>query len=244
MNRTVTTSLAAAAATLAFAAAHARAAPVLIDFGNDDSFRGVSTPSPDADGNFWTSVWSGAFYTDLVDADGNATTTDFGFSSAAGTDYFNGPSGATQDPTATVYDDAALGLLGADEALYDYYVSSTFQIQGLDPSFTYDLALFGSHKFNNDDVTRYTAYDDSSFTNPVASVDLTVGVGSAHNTDTVAMLTGLVPDANGILYIGFAGANGGSGYLNAMSVTTVIPEPAAAAVGVAGLGLLLVRRRA
>lgn len=226
MTATIRCLLVAAAASAASATG---ATTILIDFGNDSSFRGASVASPDGNGNHWTSVWSGAFYPDLVDKSGVPTAIDFGFdgSLVTGTDYFNGPSGATADPTASVYNAAALGDLGVDEAVYDYYVSSRFQIQQLDLAKTYDLEFFGSHKFNNDNTTRYTVYTDGSFTTPVASVDLLVGVNADHNQEMTASLTGLSPAPDGILYVEFVGANGGSGYLNAMSVTEVIPEPSA-----------------
>lgn len=201
----------------------AHAQTVLFDFGNANSFRGEDVTNPDSAGAYWNSVWSGAFYPDVIDSSGTSTSIDFGFSSATGTDYFNGPSGATADPAATVYDASALGALGVDEAVYDYYVNSTFQLQQLDPKKTYDLTFFGSHKFNNDNTTRYTVYSDSSLTNVVASAELQVGVGSAHNKDQVVTISGLAPQANDILYVGFEGANGGNGYLNALQVTAVAP---------------------
>ena len=40
---------------------------ILVDFGNDLSYRGASTPSPDGNGNYWNSVWSGAYYPGLTD---------------------------------------------------------------------------------------------------------------------------------------------------------------------------------
>ncbi len=238
--KTITT-----AALLAVAAGMASAEVVLIDFGNDISFRGASVPGGvDSNGNSWNSVWSGAFYTDLLNTDGVGSGINFGFSSATGTDYFNGPSGADQDPGATVYNAAALGLLGVDEAVYDYYVSSTFQIQGLEAGKTYDLTFFGSHKFSDDATSRYTAYTDGSFSTALDSVDLDVmdaAMPWLHNEDTTASLTGLTADADGIIYIGFAGANGGSGYLNAMSIT-VVPAPGAFTLLAAG-GFLSARRR-
>lgn len=102
----------------------AQADVILVDFGNNLSYRGTNTVSPDANGNFWNSVHSGAFYADLVDQNNNATSMDLGFDAATGTDYFNGPSGATEDPAATVYNAGALGNLGVNEAVYDYYVNS------------------------------------------------------------------------------------------------------------------------
>lgn len=237
-----------AMAVVAGLAATAAAQTILIDIGNADSFRGVSTPSPDSNGNYWTSVWSGAFYPDVVDINGNATQVDFGFSSAAGTDSYNGPAGPTDVGTPasnvpnTDIDAAALGNLGVKEAAFDFYVSSTFQIQGLDLAKTYDLTLFGSHKFNNDNTTRYTIYTDGSFSTPVTSADLLIGVDADHNRDTVATLSGLSPQADGIIYVGFAGANGGSGYLNSLQISAV-PEPTSLLLLASGLGLVLGMRR-
>lgn len=223
----------------------ARADVILVDFGNNLSFRGTNTVSPDANGNFWNSVHSGAFYADLVDQNNNATAIDLGFDATTGTDYFNGPSGATQDPSATVYNAGALGNLGVNEAVYDYYVNSRFQLQQLDPTKTYSLTFFGSHKFNTDTQTLYTVYTDNTYTIPLASILLTIGTtGSDHNQDTVATISGLTPQAGNALYIGFAGSGGNNGYLNAMEIN-VVPEPGSLLLlGMGGLLLTTLRRRA
>ncbi|TWT77249.1 hypothetical protein Pla123a_19060 [Posidoniimonas polymericola] len=226
------TAACAAAALIVLGCSAVQAESWLIDLGNDASYRGASTPSADANGNYWTSVWSGAFYQDLPNSDGVTTAVDFGFTTPGGTDSYNGPAGATdggQPPSNSVYDAAALGDLGVDEAVYDFYTNSTFQIQELQVGGLYDLTFFGSHKYNGNNTTRYTVYTDASFTTPVASVDLVVGVDDLHNQDTVATLSGVSPAADGILYVGFGGAGGGEGYLNAIQLTAV-PEPASLAL--------------
>jgi PEP-CTERM motif len=203
---------------------------VLLDLGNSSSFRGVNVTNPDANGHHWNSVWAGAFYPNIVDINGNATPIDFGFSADGGNDSFNGPAGVTSNPptaaeiAATDIDAAALGNLGVKEAAMDFYVNSRFQIQQLDPAKRYNITFFGSHKFNNDNTTRYTIYTDGTFTTPVASADLLVGVDNSHNRDRVVTISSLAPQAGNILYVGFAGANGGNGYLNALEITA-IPEP-------------------
>src|SRR6478736_1161731 len=73
----------------------ARSQTVLIDFGNDDSFRGATIHNPDANGSYWTSMRTGFFYQDLVDIHNIHTTIDFGFSTGVGTDSYNGPAGPT-----------------------------------------------------------------------------------------------------------------------------------------------------
>ena len=196
---------------------------ILIDFGNDSSYRGVDTPSPDGNGNYWNSIWSGAYYAGLTDIGGNPTSINLGFSSAGGTDYYNGPSGATQDPAAVDIDPVALGNLGVNEAVYDYYVSSSFEIQNLDPTKTYNLTFYGSHKFNSDPTTLYEVYTDNTYTTLVDSTSLYVhqaGSPWLHNRDTVASLNGLSPQVGNILYIKFIGSGEDNGYLNCMRIET------------------------
>lgn len=245
----------AVAACMGLVVAVANADIVLVDFGNDDSFRGLSQVGVDDNGNTWNSVWSGAFYSGLLDINGDATTINLGFSSAPGTDSFNGPAGDTTtgapdflfDPTTVdnvTIDATALGLLGGSAAAaFDFYVDSTFQIQNLNPAFTYNLTFFGSHKFNTDDTTRYTVYTDNTYSVPVDTADLVVGVGSAHNQDTTVTISGLSPQTGNTLYIGFEGADGtSSGYLNAMQIE-VIPEPGTLVLLTCGALVLWMKRR-
>src|SRR3954465_10053436 len=103
------------------------AAPVLIDFGNNQSFRGASVVNPDQNGNQWTSMRTGVFYQNLIDATGTPTTIDFGFSTPVGTDSYNGPAGPTVNSPltqaeidATDIDQAALGILGVKAAAVDF----------------------------------------------------------------------------------------------------------------------------
>lgn len=222
---------------------------VLVDFGNGISWRGVNAPGPDANGNYWNSVWSGAYYPGLVDIAGSATSINFGFSSAGGTDSYNGPAGVTSNPptpaeiAATDIDAAALGNLGVKEAAMDFYTNSTFEIQGLDPTKKYNLTFYGSHKFGGV-TTVYSVFTDGSYTTLVDSVNLDVTNAAMpwlHNRDTVATLSGLSPQTANILYVKFEGIEGSEGYLNCFQITEV-PEPATLLLLVAG-GLLARRRQ-
>ena len=46
--------------------ASASAQTVLIDFGSNTSYRGLSVPNPDTNGNYWNSVQPGIFVENLV----------------------------------------------------------------------------------------------------------------------------------------------------------------------------------
>jgi hypothetical protein len=205
---------------------------VLLDFGNNQSYRGTNTPSPDIHGNFWNSVWAGALNSPLTNAAGGVTTMGLGFDAAAGTDYYNGPSGATQNPSACVIDTDALGYLGINEDVYDYYVNSTFQIQGLDPKKAYSLTFFGSHKYSDSDYTTHSVCCDASYSRVVTSINLYVqspGNPGAHNSNKVATISGISPQTNGIIYIKFQGTNSNpsvGGYLNCMQIVELTPTNA------------------
>ena len=221
--------------------APAYGATVLVDFGNDTSYRGVSTPSPDLNGNSWNSVDSSIWNGGLVDISGNPTAMGLGFTAVAGTDYYNGPSWDVQDPAAVVIDAAALGNLGVNEAAYDYYVTSNFEVQGLDPSKTYNLTFYGAHIHNSDDTTVYSLYTDATHTSLIDSTSLNVWNDQPwmHNQNEVATISGVTGQTG--LYLGFIGAAGGDGYLNAMQIEEV-PEPATMALLFVG-GLLVRKRR-
>jgi hypothetical protein len=228
------------------AAVSAQAETVLIDFGSNTSFRGASVVNPDVNGNSWNSMQPGLFYSNLLDTTGAATTIDFGFSTPVGTDSFNGPAGVTANTPLTPaeiaaadIDTAALGNMGIKEAAVDFAaeVNTRFEIQELDPAKVYDLSFFGSHKFSTDDATRYSIYSDNTYTNVVATGTLNVqtpGSPNLHNRDTILTLSNIAPQTSNILYVQFTGANGGTGYLNALRIVAV-PEPATLSMLAVGL---------
>jgi len=226
-------------------------AKVLIDFGNNSSYRCAATANPDTNGNYWNSVWSGAYYSNMLNADGTTGTIGFGFgSTVGGVDSYNGPAGATDASgtpnylyTNAVINAAALGDLGIKSAAFDFYVSSTFTLQNLEPTKTYNLTFFGSHKYNANNTTIYyvCSSDNYDIVTAVASASLLVGVNADHNQDRVVTISNVVPQFANSIWIKFQGSAGGAGYLNAMKID-VIPEPMAL-LGGFGLVLGLVARR-
>jgi hypothetical protein len=216
---------------------------VLIDFGSDTSYRGLSVDNPDDNGNYWNSLQPGLFVPNLIDIDNNGTTIDLGWDTPVATDSYNGPAGATteefyQDEVVnTVIDPVALGNLGgALEGPFDYaagyngveHFPVRFQIQGLNPAATYDLTFYGAHSFSNDATTVYTVYSDDTYSTPVASTSLVVHLDEftffEPNRDRVATITGVAPQADNILYIQFVGETGFGGYLNDMQIVASAPS--------------------
>jgi hypothetical protein len=214
--------------------ANAAAAPVLIDFGNDQSFRGATVHNPDQHGNYWNSMRTGVFYQNLVDTTNTPTTIDFGFSTPVGTDSYNGPAGPTAgqplsqaEIDAADIDETALGILGVKAAAVDYVAEfeCRFEIQQLDPAKKYNLTFYGSHKFSNNDSTVYTVFTDNTYTTEVASGSLLVqnhDMPWLHNRDTVRTLSNIAPQTSNILYVQFTGDQGSFGYLNSMMISEAV----------------------
>jgi hypothetical protein len=222
----------------------------LLDFGNDITYRSISVSNPDVNGHYWNSLsWN--YVPSLIDIQGNSTSMAYGLDLLGGVDSYNGPAGDTSAGVPAtigncVFNPTALGNLGVTNAVYDYFASAKFQLQGLDPTKQYKLTFFGSHKFSTDDATVFSVYSDGTYSTSLQSVSLNVQTPDSpwlHNEDTVAVLNNVSPQPDTIMYIGFAGANGNLGYLNAMQIE-VVPEPATfALVGLGLLGVVALRRR-
>ncbi len=226
-----------ALAVLVEQASFAATQTALIDFGSTSSYRGLSVNNPDSNGNYWNSVQPGLLVPDLIDLGNRKTALQLGWDTPVGTDSYNGPAGATEDDVPleeqvldTFIDPVALGNLGgALEAAWDYAAGDNgmsffpvrFQIQRLNPSAMYDLTFFGSHSFSNDATTVYTVYSDDTYVTPVATASLDIQDPENFfepNRDRVAVINGVSPQADNILYIELVGSTGKAGYLNAMQI--------------------------
>jgi hypothetical protein len=237
----------------------AEAQSVLIDFGNDSTFRGVTSP-----GN-WNSVAFG-FFANLKNSDGNSTTIDWAPDSLGDTDSFNSIAGATTNPVTAgeiATADAAinkttLGVLGVAQAAIDFFKSNNgvtsvgrFQLQQVSPGQLYDLTFYGTRQFvaAGNEQTRYSVFSDSSYSTLLGSTTLntgtTNGTGNPGNTATISNLVG-PSNANNIFYIQWEGVNDSTqGYINSMSITAV-PEPTSIALfglGALCLGTFALRRK-
>jgi hypothetical protein len=116
---------------------------LLIDFGSNTSFRGLSVPNPvtstssanpAAQGKYWNSLQPGLLASNLIDTTNVATTVQIGWDTPVGTDSYNGPAGPTQPvppqfPTYASYlpftdidetPTSPLGDLAVKEAAFDF----------------------------------------------------------------------------------------------------------------------------
>jgi hypothetical protein len=229
---------------------------ILVDFGSDTSFRGLSQHGADSNGNYWNSLQPGLIAPALVDIANVATPTQIAWDTPVASDSYNGPAGPTSPAPPgfphyydflplTDIDATALGNMGGSlSAAFDFAASpglgthdingqltdnkTRFQIQGLDPTKTYDLSFFGSHKYSNDTQTVYSVYSESTYTTQVGTTTLNVqdpADPSAHNRDTIATISGLVPASNTILYVQFVGSSGDLGYLNELRIAATGVAP-------------------
>ena len=220
----------------------------LIKMGDNQSNQGTNAPSPDSNGNYWNSVDSSQFFPSLTNIDGSVGVSwavAFGFEvgEVGNTGASNGPAGPVPPgtPANCVIDAAALGDLGIQQAVFNYYVNSEFELQGLYPSRTYTLTFFGSHSQSPSDYTVYSIFTNSSYTmleTAVAQYAQYPGNPGVPNSNMVISAT-VLPWTNGTLYVQFLGTNtvgggigtnGAGGYLNCMQVTqgpsTNAPPPA------------------
>jgi len=221
----------------------AYAGTILIDFGASGAgwYGGASVVGADANGNYWNSVTSGTYYSNLVDTTGTTTTVGgFGFLTGMAFGSYNGPAGATSNPLTQSQIDATVftadaGMFGVKEALVDYIKTSVsapkvqWVVNGLDSSLLYNVKFYGSAKYQNDYATRLNVYSDNTFSSGSLLATVTSNYQSPTqawviNTSDIGTLNNLT--TTGSLYFEMEGANGGTGLMNVMSIETVaIPEP-------------------
>lgn len=230
---------------------------ILIDFGNNATFRGVSSP-----GN-WNSVGYG-YVANLIDSNGSATSLDWAPDGLGNTDSFNSLVGATSNPVTAgeisladaALNKTSLGALGVAQAAIDYLKSDNFttnvgrfQIQQLTPGQLYNLTFYGTKQFvaSGNEQTKYSVFDDSSYSSLLGSGVLTTGTtnnaGNPSSTVTIPNLTG-PSNANNIFYVQWEGVNNSSeGFINSLAIVAV-PEPSTwAMLGIGAVGVVLAGRR-
>jgi hypothetical protein len=226
-------------AVLLFAPA-AWAQVVLIDFGNNNSYRSTNVVNPGVSNAYWNSLDPGQpgvpqSYANLINTNNLATTIDIAFSNVAPQsgwgmcDSYNGPAGTSLDFNTSDVDGNVLGVMGQKAAVFDFYVNGKFTLSDLPVNTYYSFTFFGSHKYNNNNTTTYRVHTNNWGVNAYVwawTNALIVGDNANHNRDKVATIANVVPQANNTVMIACRDAAGGNyGYLNCMKIED-FPGPA------------------
>jgi hypothetical protein len=119
-----------------------------------------------------------------------------------------------------------LGTLAVPEATGDFFFFETpddpgaLSLTGLDPDGSYTLRLFASRATDAEvRVTRYHVTGAAAATTTLTTTGPDVGTdGYDGNDDTVAVLTGLQPDAWGQLHVDVARETGQYAYLSLLEI--------------------------
>ena len=196
---------------------------LLIDFGPNDGVNGHAMTSPDSNGRYWNNFvppyYAGAVLKNLVDSHSSRTTTvalaiTKGFVSCNGINH-----GGLFTPD--------YGLLGHFAQVYateDFFHTQTggssLKIYGLNKASVYTLRFFGTREGDELRVTRFTAKaGNGNYSTNMVTTGTDVGTGGYDgNNDTIAELTGLVPDELGCIYVDIANVTGTQCYISIMEV--------------------------
>jgi hypothetical protein len=218
--------------------------------GTDNIFLGTQGPSSTADMRAWNYFYpgvvdnsgqsAGASFTDLYTSGSVATTVDFTIS-GPGNIAYSGLGWGSPAPSNLI--NSSFVRAGAG-------VTRTFSFAGLNPSFTYDLYLFGLGDFNAPG-TEFTVTDNVGTTSQSTtgwSGMVTSGTGAVpwQLGKSYVVFTGLTPTVSGSMNGTWADSvakPGESAGFNGFQLVAV-PEPSSlAGLGVIGIGLAAVIRR-
>ncbi len=197
---------------------------LLIDFGPDDSVNGTTTPSPDANENYWNNVTEEAAGDDpvyLVDNTGN--TTDI-YLVVRSTFLGNG----ILDGGLLAPDAALLGEFAVSTATQDHFYqthSGSLVIGGLDRSTGYVFKFFGTRSSQEERITRYKLQgsNTATLTLQTSGTDLG-GPGYNGNTQKTAVSDPIKPDRYGDISITVSAASGSFCYLGIMKIEPQVTD--------------------
>ena len=183
---------------------------VLVDFG------GVATPSPTS-GRHWNNASaSSPLITNLVNSGGTNSGVRLEFTSGV----------VTNNDNLAVLPSAALGVFNLSNAVVDGMFTSdantgtTLKLSGLSRSNTYQLKLFGSRADPERRLTLYRVTGQTTNETTLVTSGTNMNTGTTNfNQTMVAVLTNLVPDTNGTLWVNYRVVGGSFAYLNAMELS-------------------------
>jgi hypothetical protein len=200
---------------------------VLADFGPNDVTNGNSTPSPDANGNYWNNILNNTAVADtfrLVDKTNVAT----GIKLKVGPNFLtNGiATGGLLAPSA-----ALLGQYAIATATQDYFFvqgtgstsTATLRMSGLDLSKRYVFHVFGSRNATAETrVSQYRFTGAAISTVTQTTTGANVGAnGYAGNNNTITDSDTLAADGSGVITLELSKVSGSFAYLNLMRIDIV-----------------------
>ncbi|WP_460503150.1 SGNH/GDSL hydrolase family protein, partial [Hymenobacter agri] len=200
---------------------------VYADFGPNDGTNGNSTPSPDANGNYWNNILNQTGVADtfrLLDKTGQAT----GIKLKVGPNFLtNGiVTGGLLAPSA-----ALLGQYAIATATQDYFfvqgtgstATGTLRISGLDRTKRYVFHVFGSRNATTETrVSQYRFVGATTSTITQTTTGPNVGAnGYAGNNNTITDSDTLTADGTGLITLELSKTVGSYAYLNLMRIDVV-----------------------
>jgi hypothetical protein len=208
---------------------------VLLDIGRSDAdggtYGGRTPASPDTNTNHWNTLDLGKYAGSMKDKTNGTTTFGAGFINTNNPSFgwYNGPAG--DDTLPWSIDKIALGDLGIEDAAFDFVSGNNVRmsIDGLVPGKKYRLKFFCSRRWVGDVSTKISVYNALTFDASALLDEGTVAnrrgnsgddpaqAAWIHNSSTLLILDNL-PAAKTSLFINIAGASGGNGVLNSMSI--------------------------
>lgn len=200
---------------------------ILADFGPNDGTNGNTTPSPDANGNYWNNVLNRTGVADtfrLVDKANVAT----GIKLKVGPNFLtNGIlNGGLLAPSA-----ALLGQYAVATATQDYFyvegvgaaAIATLTMSGFDRSKRYVFYVFGSRQTTTETrVSRYrfTGANVSTVSQTTTGPNVVANAYPGNNNMITASDT-ITADGNGVIQLELSKTAGSFGYLNLMRIDIV-----------------------
>ena len=194
-----------------------------VDFGPNDVTNDNSTVNPDANGFYWNNVTNPSAAggpVSLVDTLNQVTSAYVQVTTTFSSNGINHGGLLASDPTL-------LGNLAVNTATQDYFFTtgtSSIEIGGLDAGAGYVFDLFGTRQTTTTRITEYAFNGAASYVDSLQTSGADLGgIGYNGNNSTILVTDTLYPNAQGIITLDIAVAEGGFAYLGMLKMEQIIP---------------------
>ncbi len=189
-------------------------------------YAGIPSKFQDSNGLWWNTPlpWAFGKVTNAVDELNQATSVSLSIDGRFSTYFSSGPTSSALGYASEI---SKNGLLVASD-----YPTAIISLSGLNTSYTYDLTFYATVGANGNSVQDRRMLIDVLGNS--AAAQMALNVYSTANVADEAMITlsNIQPDQEGKITITFSypSAQTIRGHINAISLTTVIPEPGSVAL--------------